>query len=180
MLPDQARVTFQDPLTARQLDERFDRIPTYPVYLHAQFFVSSSTTSSTAAIPADAQSKTWYKEEPWTDLVFHISWSQYLSAGSDTSVSVGIRIAGAPIGATTYDLGFAWLFHNGGAEHRAVVGMDTWDRYARAVGTWPLALPAGKYTATPMWHRPGGAGTITSDTQDQVRFTIQECVPPRT
>ncbi len=81
MLPDQSRVTLYDPLTARQLDERFDRIPVFqPRY---QFEGGTYAIPNTSVNTNIGTAITFLKEESWTAVEITVNLpGVYNSAGT--------------------------------------------------------------------------------------------------
>jgi hypothetical protein len=83
LLPDQSRVTLHDPLTAAQLDERFDRIPVFgPKYtgaLNTNIPATSTWTTLGSAL-------TFYKEESWTNVEITLFMQGFWNTAGATGV----------------------------------------------------------------------------------------------
>lgn len=147
--------------------ERMDRLPVFPPQVFIDSIALTSTTSGSFAVPSGATTFTWYKEEPWTDLLIDIRWGGWITATTGTITDYGVRLDGV-------DHYCGYFFFNTLAEHHAFSTI----RLHSESGYEPIR--AGVHTVSIIWRRgaAGAAGTINTDANDQPVICLTECLPP--
>jgi len=113
------------------------------------------TTSSWTNFP-DTSSLTFTKHSNDTKVIATVCASGYVTAVAATASNWGLSV-----GSTTYEV--AYFFFNVTDDHAATSGMKQ-----------ITDLPAGAYTSQLRWRRVDGTGTVATDGNNRISFSVEE------